>query len=208
MHPIDVIEDTSIESILSFIEDEIVKYQTKYTILSFQENVKDTEGKKIVEIIKKHFDIFVILKSDIPNDQQHIEEYFSYGVHGIYFDKNPNTYSKEDIEIMAFATELFPRGWVFANTQNNEGMIEELLSLKIIPVLLEDDTTLVNFIKSHEDFNKTSRNLIKSIPLLDKKQISYSLADKIKMKMLLETLNLRQKLMIKSIDESFNSSGL
>ncbi|ABR49626.1 hypothetical protein Amet_3498 [Alkaliphilus metalliredigens QYMF] len=208
MHLIDVVADTSMESILSFIENEIAAYQTKYIILSFQENVKDTERKKIVEMIKNHFDIFIVLRSDIPKDQQRIEEYFSYGVHGIYFDTIPNKYAKEDIEIMTFATELFPRGWVFANTRNIESMIEVLLALRIIPVLLESDTALVKFIKSHTGFSKISQKLIKSVPLLDEKQDCYSLTDKIKIKMLLESLNLRQKLMIKNIDESFNSSGL
>ncbi|AKL94799.1 hypothetical protein CACET_c13340 [Clostridium aceticum] len=208
MHPIHVIENTSIETILTFIEEEITKYQTKYAVLSFEENIGNASGKRIVEVIKKHFDIFVILKSAIPDHQRHIEEYFSYGVHGIYFDDHPNHYSKENIEIMTFATELFPRGWVFANTRNSEEMIEELLGLNILPILMKEDAKLVNFIKSHEKFNKISRNSIKSVPLLDQEQTEYSLTDKIKMKMLLETFNLRQKLMIKSIDASFNSSGL
>ncbi|AOY76516.1 hypothetical protein [Clostridium formicaceticum] len=208
MHPIHVAENTSIEAILSFIEEETAKYQTKYIVLSFHEDVRDIEGKRIVEMIKKHFDIFVILRSAIPNHQQNIEEYFSYGVHGIYFDKPLGSYSKEDIEQMVFATELFPRGWVFANVQNDKTKIEELLEFSIVPVPLKEDVECVEFIKSHEKFSRISRNLIKSIPLLDQRWAEYSLADKIKMKMLLETLNLRQKLMIKSIDASFNSSGL
>ncbi|WP_069998068.1 hypothetical protein [Cellulosilyticum sp. I15G10I2] len=208
MHPIHITKEAQSESILSFIEAEMTKYQTKYIVLSFEESIRDIDRKKMVELIKKHFDIFVILKSELPKYQQIIEEYFSYGVHGLYFDSSLKIYAEESIEIMRFAVELFPGGWVFANTQNDGSMIEALLALKIVPVLQKEDRELVHFIKTHENFIKISRNFIKSVPLLDKSQNDYSLADKIRMKMLLETLNLRQKLMIKSIDESFNSSGL
>ena len=166
------------------------------------------ERKKVVETVKNYFDIFVVLKSNMPEHKQTIEEYFSYGVHGLYFNTDVELYAQEEIEIMTFATELFARGWVFAKTQNSEVMIKELLRLKIVPVLAEQDAKLVDFIKSHEYFNKISSNLIKSIPLLEQNQSDYSLTEKIKMKMLLESMNLRQKLMVKSVDESFGSSGL
>lgn len=157
--------------------------------------------------IKKCFDVFIVLKSDIPKYKLGLEEYFSYGVHGLYFSTSTEAYSKEQVEIMTFATELFTRGWVFASTQNNKNMIRQLLSLKIIPVPSEQDSKLIEFIKSYKFFNKISPNL-KSVPLLDKDQPDYSLTDKIKMKMILETINLRQKLMLKNVDESFGSSGL
>ena len=207
MHTITVLEDTSAETLLGFIEKEISQYQTKYSLLSFQDQVTDYARKILVEEIKKHFDIFVVLQSDIPRHKQRIEEYFSYGVHGLYFNLNLTGYSKEQIEMMIYAAGLFSPGWVFATSQNVKSMIEELLSLKIIPVLFDYDDELVDFIKSHKKFNKISPNL-KSIPLLELKQSNFSLADKIKMKVLLETMNLRQKLMVKRIDESFGSSGL
>ncbi len=170
--------------------------------------MKDLERKKIVQTVKKYFDIFVVLKSTMPKHNQPIEEYFSYGVHGLYFDTNIDFHSQDQIEVLVYATDLFARGWVFAKTQSEESMIKELLRLKIVPVLAEHDAKLVDFIKSHEYFDKISSNLIKAIPLLDLKQSAYSLTDRIKMKMLLESMNLRQKLMVKSVDESFGSSGL
>ncbi|AOT69175.1 hypothetical protein [Geosporobacter ferrireducens] len=208
MHTINIYGKTPMESILSSAEDVITKYQANYILLSFQYDVDHTDRKKTVETIKKYFDIFLLLKSDIPNDKQRIEEYFSYGVHGIYFDISVNIYTREQAEIMSFAVELFTRGWIFASSRNDETMIEELLSLKIVPIISRHDDRLIEFIKTHEDFNKLSPGLLKSIPLFDQSQSEYSLTDKIKMKMLLETLNLRQKLMIKSVDESLSSSGL
>ncbi len=208
MHPVHITQEASVESVLSFVEAEIAKYQTKYIVLSFEETLHDAKRKKVVDLIKSHFDIFVILKSKLPKYPQMIEEYFAYGVHGLYFDSKPDIYSETSTEIMVFAAELFPNGWVFANSESDENMIEELLGLKIIPVLQEENKELLNFIKSHHHFIKFSRNLTKSVPLLDKDQNDYSFTDKIRMKMLLESLNLRQKLMIKNIDESFNSSGL
>ena len=62
-------------------------------------------------------------------------------------------------------------------------------------------------IKSNQYFNKIAPNL-KAVPLLDQDQQNYSLTDKIRMKMILESINLRQKLMLKNVDESFESSGL
>lgn len=157
--------------------------------------------------IKNCFDIFIVLKTAIPSSRQRIEEYFSYGVHGIFFTTDAGAYSREEVEIMTVATGLYSRGWVYASSKNNKKIIKQLLSLKIIPVLSEEDPELIAYIKSQKSFDKITPN-IKSVPLLDQNQSDYSLADKIRMKMLLETMNLRQKLMVKNIDESFGSSGL
>lgn len=157
--------------------------------------------------IKKCFDIFIILKSDNLKSRQDLEEYFSYGVHGLVFDVNTETYLEEQINLLTFAAELFPQGWVFANTLNNKSMINKLFSLKIVPVPSQDDPKLLEFIRSHPCFGKITPNL-KSVPLLDRDQPEYSLTDKIRMKMVLESINLRQKLMLKNVDESFSSSGL
>lgn len=196
------------DSILGFVEDAILKYQTKYIVLAFEDEVKENIREKIVQTIKKHFDVFVILKSGLPEQKQYLEKYFSYGVHGLYLDTEINLGSPGQIEMLSFAVELFARGWVFAKSNNSETMIKELLKLKIVPVLTNHDLKLVNFIKSHKYFNKISSNLIKFVPFLDYKPIDYSLTDKIKMKMLLESMNLRQKLMVKNVSESFECSGL
>lgn len=205
---ISITEDTTMDSILGFVEETIFKYQTKYIVLAFEDDVKEYFREKIVQTIKKHFDVFVILKSGLPEQEQYLEKYFSYGVHGLYLDTDINLRSLGQIRIISFAVELFARGWVFAKSNNNESMIKELLKLKIIPVLTEYDSRLVNFIKSHKYFNEISSNLIKFVPFLEPKQIDYSFTDKIKMKMLLESMNLRQKLMVKNVDESLSSSGL
>lgn len=136
-----------------------------------------------------------------------MEGYFSYGVHGLIFKQSTETYLKEQVDMMAFAAELFPRGWVFASGPNNKTMINKLLSQKIIPVPSQNDPKLVEYIKSHRHFDKIAPNL-KSVPFLDQEQPNYSLTDKIRMKMILESINFRQKLMLKNVDESFESSGL
>ncbi len=163
--------------------------------------------KRAVDSIKKYFDIFIILKSGIPGHRRRVEEYFSYGMHGIYFKTDAIDYSGEQLKIMNFATELFFRGWVFAGTQNNKTKIKQLLSQKIIPVPSESDPKIIAYIKSSQSFKEISPRL-KTVPLLDRAQCDYSLADRIRMKMLLETMNLRQKLMVKNVDDSFGSSGL
>lgn len=173
----------------------------------FHDNVSDACRKKVVDKIKNCFDLFIVLKSAIPSSRQRIEEYFSYGVHGLFFSSKDAAYSKEEVELMTVATGLFSRGWVYANSKNNKTSIKQLITLKIIPVLSEYDPELIDYIKAHKSFDKISPN-IKTIPFLDRDQSDYSLADKIRMKMLLETMNLRQKLMVKNIDESFGSSGL
>lgn len=128
-------------------------------------------------------------------------------MHGLFFTLSTEAYSQEEIELMTVATGLYYRGWVYAIAPNNKSIIKQLLSIKIIPVLSEEDPKLIAYIKSQKSFNKITPNL-KSVPFLDQDQSDYSLADKIRMKMLLETMNLRQKLMVKNIDESFGSSGL
>lgn len=192
---------------MGYIDYVIAKYQTKYIVIQFHDDIEVLARKKVVDKIKNFFDIFIVLKSDIPSHKRCIEEYFSYGVHGLYFNTSAGAYSQEQVEIVTFATGLFARGWVFASIQKDKNLVTQLLSLKVIPVLSEQDPGLVQFIKSHQAFNKISPNL-KSVPLLESEQCDYTLADKIKMKMLLETMNLRQKLMVKNIDESFGSSGL
>jgi len=97
--------------------------------------MNDIERKKTVDNIKKYFDIFIILKSGVPSHRHRVEEHFSYGVHGLYFNSGLNDYSEEQLKIMNFATELFFHGWVFAGTQNNKSTVKQLLSQKIIPVL-------------------------------------------------------------------------
>ncbi len=208
MNEINIFTDTPIESILSYVEEKITNYHANYIILSFQNDIRDIDRIAIVKIIKEYFNIFIIFKTDIPKHRHRIEEYFSYGVHGIYFDVDVVEYSKKEFDIFFFTKDLFTKGWVFANTLRDKRMIEELLAIQIIPILSTYDNEFINYIKSHESFNKISSNLIKSIPVLDKKKYHYSLAEKIKMKMLLESLNLRQKLMLKKVDESFASSGL
>ncbi len=189
------------------INDEIANRQARYIVISFQYDINAADRKEIVDRIKKCFDIFVVLKTDIPDSKQDVEEYFSYGVHGLFFNIGTETYLKEQVKIMTFATELFPRGWVFASIKNNKSIINKLLSLKIIPVPSQYEPKLTKFIKSHKCFNKIAPNL-KSVPLLDQDHSNYSFTDKIRMKMILESINFRQKLMLKNVDESFESSGL
>lgn len=204
---IDIIDKNLVASVLNRINHEITSLQAKYIVIEFQDALEPSDRKEIVDQIKKCFDVFIVLKSDNLNSEQDLEEYFFYGVHGLVLEAGTERYLEEQADILTFAAELFPRGWVFASTQNNKRIINKIFSLKIIPVPSQYDPKLVKFIRSHPCFGRIAPSL-KSVPLLDHDPSDYSLTDKIRMKMILESINLRQKLMLKNVDMSFESSGL
>lgn len=189
------------------IDDALARRHAKCIVIDFQDKTEGGDRKKVVDKIKKYFDVFIILKSDMLSHKNQIEEYYFYGVHGLFVQTGTGAYSKDQIQVLTAAAELFSRGWVFAGVADNDTAIDELLAHKIIPVPTAENKRLIELIKSNPLLNKISPNL-KCVPLLDREEPDYSLADRIKMKMLLETMNLRQKLMVKNIDESFGSSGL
>ncbi|MFZ5969184.1 MAG: hypothetical protein ACOYVK_18665 [Bacillota bacterium] len=199
---------TPMEAILDGIEIDIVKQEQRYVTLEFPVEMSNLERKGIIETIKKYYDIFILIKADIPRNTNIIEEYFSSGIHGVYFHGLTNHDGLEQFQIMGYAAELFYGGSVFAKCPEDKDMIEGLLKRKVIPVLSGQHEDFIEFIKTHPYFQRISSNLLKYIPALEQGAWTVTLKDRLKIKMLLEAINLRQKLMIKSVDDSFHSSGL
>ncbi|EKE03971.1 MAG: hypothetical protein ACD_20C00123G0005 [uncultured bacterium] len=208
MNTLNISANTKIEKILSAIEDDFVLKNLRFTLLRFESDVSANERKNTIALIKKYFDIFIILKSSVPDQQGKIEEYFSYGTHGVYFYQDSAKYSAIQLEIISSAAQIFPDGLVFVNVGDNKLLIEKVLSSKIIPVVTKCNVELVEFIMSHNKFNEISSVYLKYIPVLEENLCDFSLINKLQLKMRLETLNLRQKLMVKSVADSLNSSGL
>jgi hypothetical protein len=206
VNTLQIFKDTCIDNILDKIE-EIIEEQIRFIILRFNSKLVDAERKKIIETIKKYFDIFVILKTDVPPCKKRIEEYLSYGIHGIFFNETPSKYTEEQIDTMTFAAEIFPYNLVLAGVDDKLS-IERLLDKKIIPIAPYGNKDLIKFIKNHRKFRTISSGIIKYIPIVEANQCQYTTIDKIKMKMILEAINFRQKLMVKNVEDSFNSSSL
>lgn len=200
--------ETRVEEILDIIEREIIQQQIKFTILSVEENILDSHKRWIIQRIKEHFDIFILLKTHIPTNKKDVEAYLSYGIHGVYFDEKSKGYDKKQMDMIEFAVDIFPNHLVFVGVEGNEASIEALLDVGVIPIVSSEDKDSIRFIMEHEKFHGGTSSILRYIPLLGQNPCSYRVLDRIKMKMMLETINLRQKLMVKNVEESFNSSGL
>lgn len=208
MKTLEISKNMSIEEIINSVKNDFIQEDRKYTLVEFQKEFSRKECEKIVASIKKYFDIFIILKTEIPENLKKIEEYLSYGVHGIYFPENLNGNAESQIEKMVYATQIFPEGLIFANAGNDIELIEIMLLNRIIPVVSSCNQELIEFIKNHKDFIPSFSKYLKYIPVLEENVCNFSLVENIKLKMKLESLNLRKKLMVKKVADSFNSSGL
>ncbi|TCK92480.1 hypothetical protein EDC19_2215 [Natranaerovirga hydrolytica] len=196
------------EETIQTVESEVVKQYYKFVFLEFENQDNHNICRDIIEDIKSYYDMFLILKTSIPKDIKKVEEYFSYGIHGIYFNQEKGHYTKDEVEKMVYATKIFPSGLVFAKVEEDKETIDVLLNHKIIPKLETNNAQLIEYITQSKQYKKIySKELIRFIPIY-KDEVIYNLADKIKIKMILESINLRQKLMVKKVEESFNSSGL
>lgn len=195
------------EEVLNTVEKNCINEGLNFSIITFEENIAEEKCAVLVKEIKKHFDIFIIIKTQIPENKKKIEEYFSYGIHGIYFYGYSDV-SEDQFNRMAYATKIFPEGLVFASVNNSKDFIGNLLNKKIIPVITECDEELLNFVKNHELFYKIPSTYLKYIPAIEPNECNLNLVEKFRMKMRLESLNLRQKLMVKNVEDSLNSSSL
>lgn len=194
--------------VLDTIHDDMIRGENKYITLQFSKAAAYSEKVKLIETIRGFYDIFIILKMEIPNNKTEIEESFSYGIHGVYFESYNLQYSQKELELMAAATELFLEGCVFVGVAEEKRLITSILDRRMIPYGCFQEPAIISLIEQHRFFTQISANLLRYIPYGTNQKLCFSFADRIKMKVLLETMNFRQKLMVKSIDESFNSSGL
>ncbi len=204
----DIRGDAPNEMIVDEIHEQCVSGENKYIVIQFDTDVSHVDRVKLVSEIKRFYNIFIILKAPVPDSNTEIEEYFSYGIHGIYFAADLLAYTLEQLDVMAGATDLFLEGCVFVDVPEDLELIVAVLDRKMIPFSCFKEPETVSFIEKHKFFSQISSSLLRYIPYGKNKKLCFSFTDKIKMKVLLETMNFRQKLMIKNIDESFNSSGL
>ena len=197
---------SSIENFLSLIEKNIIKAGLSFIIIS--NDTKDQHLKDIVSEIKSHFDIFILLETDIPKSNSLVEKYFFEGFHGIYY-KEKTELSETDKNVLKHSTELFPIGSLFLEYSGSKfNDIDQILNMNLIPVLKSCDFKLLEYTENKIDNSKKLNRYLKYVPLLGQNRCQYNLGHRLKIKMMLETDNLRQKLMVKSIEDSFNSSGL
>ncbi len=199
-------EIDSMELFLDSIEANIIK--SGFSFMLIIDDAKNYDLKKLVYDIKNHFDIFILLETDIPEELSSVDKYFFQGFHGIYYNEK-NSLSGDEIKILKHSTELFPKGSLFLEYSGNDlNEVDKILELNFIPVLKSCDINLLEHTKGRIEKSKKLSRYLKYVPLLEQVKCDYNLGHKLKIKMMLETDNLRQKLMIKNVEESFNSSGL
>lgn len=204
-------KETTKSRVFDLIEERVIIPNKKHALLEFDVTMNVSECTNIVSYVKENFDIFIVLVTELPDKNVQIEKYFSYGIHAIYFYSLSEKYLKNQLEILEFISGIFPEGAVFIQSPGDKEIIELILGKKIIPIIPRcenEESELIDFIRNHHKFTGISLNYLKYIPIFGDNHMHYSLLDKIKIKMVLETGNLRQKLMVKNIDDSFNSSGL
>lgn len=199
-------EIKSFSEFLRDIENKIIKKD-----LSFVMVINDTEVRDIRDLIseiKNHFDIFILEESDIPKSKIQVDNSFFNGFHGIYYRDKINI-SNIDIEMLEYTSLLFPKGSMFLEYSGVDVLeVDKILEMDFIPVLKSCDAGLLDYIRDKINKSKKLSRYLKYVPLLEQIKCEYRIGDKLKRKVILETDNLRQKLMIKSVDDSFNSSGL
>ncbi len=208
MKALEISKSSTIETIIKSVNDDFIKQNMKYSLVEFQSDISRLEREKIINSIKKYFDIFIILKTQIPQHISAIEEYLSYGVHGVYFWDNFNGNANEQLRKITYAIKLFPEGLIFAHAGSSRELVEKMLEKRIIPVVSSCNQELINFIKNHKDFSPIYSKYLKYIPILEENICNFTLVENIKLKMQLESLNLRKKLRVKNVADSFDSSGL
>ena len=197
---------SSTENFLSLIEKNIIKAGFSFMIIS--NDAKSQHLKDIVRDIKSHFDIFILLETNIPKSNSFVEKYFFEGFHGIYYTEKSEL-SETDKNVLKHSTELFPIGSLFLEYSGSKfNDIDEILNMNLIPVLKSCDFQILEYTENKIDNLKKLNRYLKYVPLLGQSKCQYNLGHRLKIKMMLETDNLRQKLMVKNIEDSFNSSGL
>jgi hypothetical protein len=202
-------EISKIKSLSEFVDE--IDIRVVKTGFSFMIVINDTEEqdiKYIVDEIKSHFDIFILEETDRLDSRIQIDNSFLNGFHGIYYRAKTEISTIEKDNLL-YSSTLFPKGSLFLEYTGIDSMeIDKILDMNFIPVLKSCDAGLLNYTKRKIDKIRKLSRYLKYVPLLEQVKCDYHIGDKLKRKVLLETDNLRQKLMIKNIEDSFNSSGL
>lgn len=193
--------------VIENIREKVVCLCQKFVIVEFEEGITPDCCRDYIEAIKSHYDLFIILKVQLPQEIA-IEALYAYGIHGICFSPKGFSYSQQEIDRMVAAQAYFTNVLVFAEVNDNQQVITSLLEAGILPKLMTENQEIKKWLLAHDLYKKLAvKDVFKYLPLY-REDVTYSLSDKIKMKMILEGINLRQKLRIRQVEESFNSSGL
>lgn len=199
MTTITIEENVETEELLEQINLKIVEKDLRFALVEFKKSMDVFQRRKSIEEIKKYYDLFLILKICMPTHPHRIEEYFSYGLHGIFFIQEEAKKIDCYKDTLQSAVDLFPKGLVFAQIDEDKELIQYLINLKVIPVVFNKEEAYL--FHNSEDWMKYTR-------LFGNEGLENGIYDKIKMKFMLEKVNLRQKLMVKQMDQSLDSSGL
>ncbi len=199
-------EIESVSDFLSEIENRVIEKGISFIII-----INDTDKRDIRSLIgdiKSHFDIFILQELYIPKSRAEVDNCFFNGFHGVYY-LSKKMFSNVDIKVLAYTAELFPKGSLFLEYEGSvSGEVDQILEMNFIPVLKSCDVKLLEYTRKKIDETRKLSRYLKYVPLLEQVKCEYHIGHKLKRKLLLETDNLRQKLMIKSVEDSFNSSGL
>ncbi|WP_320046462.1 hypothetical protein [uncultured Ilyobacter sp.] len=199
-------EIKSFSEFLTDIENKVVKNGFSFIIL-----INDTQKRDIrefVQEIKNHFDIFILEGAYIPSSKKQVENCFFNGFHGTYYLDKKEILNIDE-EILKYTSLLFPKGSIFLEYSGSDRtIVDKILKMDYIPVIKSCDLELLDYTRMKIKKSKKLSRYLKYVPLLEQIKCEYRMGDKLKRKVILETDNLRQKLMIKNVDDSFNSSGL
>lgn len=206
MECIEIEKYDSSKKMIKDLDEKIKTDKISYIIIEKTKDIYKLE--KYIKEIKKHFDIFIMYKTDIPKNYFEIENYFIIGFHALIF-YGKNNYDLNDIKILDYSKELFKIGKVFVEyTGYKKSELDFLIELNIIPLLNRCDEKISDYILKKSKKQKNLNNYLKYIEIFNSENCVVSFSDKIKRKMELELINFRQKIMVKNISESFDSSSL
>lgn len=182
------IDKSNADSLVDLIDEQI---GDDSVIVLEVDTITATISSAIAEL-KRHFDKLILFKGNLPVDSEGVDRLFGAGFHGIVIPASEAVRPESD-----HAVDIFRRGFVIAELTGDESadVRTDLLRRGIVPLPI--DTAMAQ--KSEFDFQYR---------LLSGDSKGLRLTDRFKLKFAIETINLRQKLMVTEIYESFESSSL
>jgi len=189
------LESTELTSTISHI------FGNSNTIIVESSSLGSRETAQISEI-KRHFDKLVLLRGKLPRTNEEIDHLFGMGFHGIIISADDATTA-----LAEHAVSIFKNGYVFAEITTSmkiTKLVPKLIAHGIVPILgnsTKEEAILFNTLLSRSDYLFQSK-------VITATSDSFKMVDRIRLKFIIEMINLRQKLMVTEINESFESSSL
>jgi hypothetical protein len=192
------------ENVISFLTE--AQPKSPCIILDIQECNNPLEAPSTLERIKAQGDYILLTKASLSSKEQEVEGAYASGFHGIIFSSDGDFF-QADAKGPTYAKRLFTPGAVFVEV-NDSVSVEESISLiesGLVPLYTD-----INRSKELEvrlkDYSLDGRWLY----FLNcyRLQAEISFTDKLAKKYLLEVANLKHKLRVKNISDSYSSSSL